>query len=391
MSNSGGIPELQYNHPEGRQRNRLEMDQWLRQEIPKVHWLRIIASKNPFNLPKQISWDMREIVLKHWLLDEMVRRGFIVGDQLGVNQTNSNDEGELRQFTQRLAYMVQAGQAVSPQHAEGVDMSQFQPPPPPMMGGSPVPPNGQPTAYPPGPPQPPGPPHGYAQPPMPPGPPAGPPQGYAQPPQPPGPPQPPPGYPQAPPQQAAPPQPPGGYAPPPGVPAGPPMGPPPGVPQQQQAAPPAPGGRGGRRKADAPAAAPPGPPPGPPMAGPPGAPPGFAPAPPFPGAPQVAAPPQHQQAQGFAPLPNGAPVQQGLPFPAAPAQQAAPAADPAVGQKLDQILTLLGQQAQRIAALEKQVVVLATLNTVLGRGMYQKQGSADPTVFLTELGIPLPQ
>lgn len=374
MSNSGGIPELIYNHPDGRQRTRLEMEQWLRQEIPKVHWLRIIANR-VFGLEKKLSWDMREIVLKHWLLDEMVRRQYIVGDQLGINQNSSNDEAELRQFTQRLASLIQAGQAVFPQHVEGVDMTQFQPPPPPVMGGSPVPPNGQ-QAYPPGPPQPPGPPGGYAQPQPPP---MAPPGNYAQPPQPPPAPQ------QA---YAPPPQPqgpPGGYAPPPPAGpnmAGPPMGPPPGIPQAAPQ-PSAGGRRGGNRKVEQAGAPqqPPAPPVGPPA--------GFAPAaPPF---PQQGAP----APGGFAPLPPNGQQSFQMPAPAAAPPQAPQVqqatVDPQLGAKIDQILTLVSQQATRITALEREVKMLGQLNTVLGRAMYQKPGSQDPAGFLTELGLPVPQ
>ncbi len=380
MSDSGGIPELKYNHPDGRMKTRLEMDQWLRSDVPKVHWLRIIASR-VFGLQKQVSWDMREIVLKHWLLDEMVRRQLIVGDQLGVNTNNSNDEQELRQFTQRLAAFIQAGHAVPPQQAEGVDMNGFTPPPPPNMGQ----PNGQ-QAYPPGPPAPPpappGPPQQFAPPPMPPGA----PQGFApqQPqyaPQPVSPPAPP---------QVAPPQ--HNFAPPPpGAPmAGPPMAGPPPAPPQQTAP------QGGRRtrgaKEGAPQMAPPAAP-VPPMPGPPGAPQGFAPAP-FPGAPQAPVPPP----QNFAPLPPQAPqapqqMQLPMPPPSAPQQQvAAPTVD------LTPILNAVGglqQQIQSLAAqneaLRKKVDVLSVVNTVLARAIYQKQGSPDPIGFLNELQLPIPQ
>lgn len=386
MSNSAEIPELQCNHPDGTKKSRMEMDQWLRKEVPKVHWLRIIACRT-LGLPKQASWAMPEIVLRHWFLDELLRRQAITGDLLGVSATAFSDENELRQFTQRLTALIQAGHAVQPQHAEGVDMNGYTPPPPPVMGGVPQQngQNGQ-QAYPPGPPQPPGPPgvpmgppqQQYAQPPQPPGPP-GPPQQYAQPPQPPGPP--------GPPMQQQ------SYAPPPGVPmqpqppmSGPPQPPapigPPGAPPQQA------GGRGGRKaKQDGASQGAPPAAPVPPM-GPPGAPQGnfapqgFQPAP-------VGAP------QGFVPpAPNGAPQMQ---FPQQPQmqqpQQQAPQGPDLSGlnQKLDQLLTLVGQQAQRIAELEKKIELNSMANTILCRAVYQRQGSADVKGFLTELGIQFPQ
>jgi hypothetical protein len=367
MSDSGGIPELQYQHPDGKPRTRLEMDQWLRKEVPKIHWLRIHASRT-FSLPKQISWDMREIVLRHWVLDEMLRRQLITGDQLGVNATTSNDEGEIRQFTQRLAALIQAGQAVQPQNAEGIDMNGYTPPPPPVMGGSPQ------AA-----------PQGYGPPPGPPGPPGVPmgPPGY-QPQQaaPPGPPQfqPPPGPPQAAPQ----------YAPPPsGVPMGPPqMQPPPmGPPQGPPAGPPAPTHGRRARKEAAPQAAPPAAPV--PQMGPTGAPQGFAPAGyAQPQAPQVAPPQYAPQVPQAAPQfqPSLQPQAMQAPQPQAPSIDLS-----ALTQKLDQALGAIQQLAASNAALSKKVEILSMINTVFVRGLYQKQGTPDASGLLTELGVALPQ
>jgi hypothetical protein len=353
---SGGIPELEYfDHQQGRPKTRLEMEHWLREKIPKVHWLRIIACKL-FHLPKPISWDMREIVLKHWLLDEMIRRQQITGDMLGVNQTASNDDGELRQFQQRLAALIQSGQAVLPQHVEGVDMNGFTPPPPP---------NGQ-SQYT-APPAPPGPPAGPPAPPMP----AGPPQGYAQPPmqqtQMPGP-----GFQAPPPPQQAAPMGPPGYGPPPGPPmSGPPMSPPPSAPPQQAAT-----GRGRRKAADA---------------GPPAAPPPAAPVP-------AMGPPGVQPPSGFAPLPAGAPSFGPPPVVATPPQaqntQMA-AAQNSIGdalyERLENLTKLVEAQGKQIAELQKVVQMTSMVTTILGRGMYSKQGTADVAGFLQELGQPLPQ
>lgn len=355
---SGGIPELEtYNHQENRPKGRLEMEQWIRDKIPKVHWLRIIACKL-YHLSKPISWDMREIVLKHWLLDEMIRRQQITGDLLGVNQNASNDEGELRQFQQKLRALIETGQAIQPHHAEGVDMS-FSPPPPPNMNGTPAPQNGQQQQYaaPPGPPAPPmpaGPPQGYGQPPMPQQTQIGGP-GFQAPP---------------PPQQVAPPpMGPPGYGPPPGPPmGGPPMTPPPSAPPQQAA-----GGRG-RRKAEGAQMAPPPAAPVPPMSGPPGAPAGFAPlpasGPSFGPPPTIAAPPQAQHSQ------------------------AAPSGGVDLGpvlQRLDALQKLVESQAAQIAALSRLTQLDSMALTILGRAMYQKPGTAVVADFLTEIGQPIPQ
>ena len=418
------LPDLQYQKPDGSPFTRLEMEQQMRDVWPKVYWLRIKANKI-YGLPKQPSFDMKEAVLRHWVLDEMARRGQIVGDQVGVNVQSYNDDNEQRQFIQRLTAMIQAGQAFAPKEGEGVDMSnlpqqppvpangqmapqQFAPPAPPMG----VPQNYAPPAGPPGfaPPAPPFAPPGMAPPPPAQGfaPPAqgfaplpaqgfaplpaqgfapgGPPQGF----QPAAPPQfaPPPGM--APPQQGAPMMPPG-YAPP----SGPPGYAPQAAPQQQMAAPqqaaPAPaGGRGRGRKAAGdgqPAAVPP-----------------AAPVPPMGAQPGYAPPPQ-QTAPGFPPLPQGgfpgfgqpqqAPQQQSF-APQQPTPQAAP--QQSVGTdlgpvlaKLDQLAGLVTQQAQIIGGLQRQITVLSMGAALTLRAAHSRQGAPDMESILKEIGVQLPQ
>ena len=140
MAESTTIPELVCIHPDGSKRSRLEMDLWIRENCPKVHWLRIISSRT-YGLAKQYTFDMKEIVLRHWLLDELVRRGHIHGDMVGVNPQTHNDETEARQFTQRLMVLVQNGQACQPKSEEGIDMTAFNAPPPPVLT-----PNGTPSS-----------------------------------------------------------------------------------------------------------------------------------------------------------------------------------------------------------------------------------------------------
>lgn len=366
MSDSGGIPALQYKRLDGGPRTRLEMDEWLRKEVPKVHWLRLHASRT-LGLPKQISWDMSEIVLRHWILDEMIRRQLIVGDLLGVNQNSYNDESELRQFAQRLSALLQTGQAIQPQHAEGIDMNGYTPPPPPMGG---VPQQPQQSTYqgPPSPPGPPGPPMGGpSYPSAPPGPPQ-----FQQ--QPPSPPAGPPGY--APPPAGVP------MAPPPMQAGPPPMGPP-------AAGPPAPtGGRRGKR-ADAPQQMAPPTGPVPPMN--PGAPQGFSPvgAPPAPGyAPQIMNNPMVPGVQG---VPQGL-VQPPQTFQQAPQPQQAPQVDlSTVHTKLDQVLNHLNSLAARNAVLERNLTLLSMAVVLIGRSMFQKPGALDAAAFLTEYEVPIPQ
>lgn len=353
MSDSGSIPDFQYNHADGTKRTRFEMDQWLRAEVPKVHWLRLHASKT-FKLPKNISWDMREIVLRHWLLDEMIRQNLISGDQLGVNTTASNDETELRQFIQRLASFIQSGYAVQPQHAEGIDMTSFTPPPPPVGGIS----TQTYSAGPPAPPPPPGPP--------------GVPMG-------------PPGYqpPMAPPNYSPP-----GYAPPMGPP-GVPSSPPPTM-TPAPVGPPAPGPGRRKRAEAAPSASPPAAP-VPPMGPPPGFPQptnfapvgGFVPVGPHPLGGITGTPAATAAMMGAQTVTLHAP---------AVLQPTTPVADlTGVLTKLDQVLNNLHSAFARISVLDKKIELLSLMNTVLCRAVYGKIGTPDVEGFLKELGVPLPQ
>ena len=112
-----------------------------------------------------------------------------------------------------------------------------------------------------------------------------------------------------------------------------------------------------------------------------------------PGAPPMMPPPGVPAGpQGFAPPPSAPAPQQ---FAAPPQQQTAPAPaaapDPAVQQKLDQILNnqqqILAGQA-RIA--QEWAVLQAGLATWL-RATYQRPGAPDLKSTLAELGIQFPQ
>lgn len=356
MAEPGGIPDLSYCHLDGTPRTRLEMEQWLRSEVPKVHWLRIIANRI-FHLPKQISWDMREIVLKHWLLDEMVRQRFITGDVLGINSNASNDESELRQFTQKLVALIQSGQAVQPQHSEGIDMTSYTPPPPSLGITTP---NGQPNTPP-----------SFSSPPGPPMAPSMP--QYQQAPTPPTLPS----YSPSSPPISAPPM------------NGPPMGPPtspPNVPAP--IAPP----RRGRPPKDpsavqqqvAPSSTP---------AQALTAPPGFSPT-------VMPAPQSQQESPRYAvPMPNIPGINTGgfapLPVPTTSAQ-VLPTTAPAselfkFEQKLDQLLNINKQQAEDIISLKRKVEIASMVTTILVRSIYHKEGSSDAAGLLAELGSPVPQ
>lgn len=336
VAQPGSIPDLKYAKADGTLFERIEMEKQMRETWPKVHWLRIKANKI-YGLQRQAAWGMLEPVLRHWVLDEMVRRGQVSGDILGVNVQSHEDENEQRQFVQRLVALVQAGKALIPQEGEGIDMSQFPPnptPPGPAPNGS-----GQPQSY--SPPQPPPTqiPPGYgtqAAPPMPQHPqyPTPPPSSFG-----------PPGFqPQGVPQPPAPPTPPVAGAPAPGP------------------------GRGrGRGRGGAPeTAVQPAPTPAaqvPPMAAP-------APAPaPIPSAPIAAAP-------AWAPLPA----------PPAPTGQAAPIPSDGSAQKIERLSIQIAELSAMVTALSQKIDLASRVATVVGRAMFQKDGELDAGLFLKEIG-----
>ena len=136
--NDTTIPELQYTKPDGTLLSRIEMEQQIKEKWSKpVHWLRLMANKI-YGLPKAPTFDMREAVLRHWVLDEMVRKGQVTGNLIGVNVQTYNYDAAQRQFLQSLVAMVQSGNALLPNEGEGVDMNQFTKPPP-----TPMPPHGR--------------------------------------------------------------------------------------------------------------------------------------------------------------------------------------------------------------------------------------------------------
>jgi len=338
MGAPDAIPDLQLSHPDGTPLTRIEADQHIRETLRKVHWLRILANKR-YGLAKQFTFGMTELMLRHWFLDEAIRRGEIVGDVVGINSPNYNDENEIRQFTQRLVCLIQAGQAVQPKEGEGIDMVNIPQSPPGTMNQQSIqgfiPPPPPPMGIPGGPPS-----QGFIPP--------GPPQSYS-PPQPPQPPQPQQNFiPQAPPMM------PPGYAPPPGTPSMmPPQSPPP------QAAPPTPARRGRGKAEAAPSNMPMG-------TG------GFV--------------PQVPQGQPFLPLPqNMAPQGQSfLPLPSAPNPNGASSTLDALLQKIDQL-------TQTVSVLSRKLDMTNLAVTALSRAHYMRNGTAEIEVWLRELGVQLPQ
>lgn len=361
MGSPDALPELPKTKEDGTPFSRIEYETALRDSVKKIQWLRILAHRE-LGLPQRQAWDMTEIMVRHWIIDEQIRRGVVLGDIIGVNAQTYQDEGEVRQFTQRLGAFIQTGHALMPKQGEGVDMSNFTPPP----GGMPMPPtNGQPQ------------PTQYAIPPAPVGAPTAPP-GFT-PPQPQSfvPPQPPayvPPQPQAQqPQPVAPPQqqtyqPPAMPPGPPGAPQG--FGPPPqpGVPQPPQAPPttavaPA---AGGRRKRGAGAEAAPQP---------------AAPVPPM----QQSVPfPGQQQAQPPAPMPAQAAY--------APPQAQQGGADVAQLQaEVADLRNIVSQMSNLLLGLGKQSTMTSMGVAILLRAKYQSPGTADIEGILRELKQTIPQ
>jgi hypothetical protein len=360
---------LAFNKADGSLLSRIEMERLVRDTWKKIHTWRIKANKD-YGLPKNQAFDMKPGVLLHWMLDEMIRRKQITGNEVGVNIQTYNDPNEAQQLNQRLIALIQVGQAVQPKEGEGIDMN----------GTAPPPPSGPWT-----PPPPPGAPPGY-------GPPPGPPpqqQGYAPPPPPPGPPAPPPGYgpppPAGPPPQYAPPQgPPPGYGPPPPQQQayGPPPGPPPGQPQYAPpppqgppaAAPAAAGSRRGKRGAAPGGSAPP--------------PPSAAPVP-----TQTSFPAPGQQPggmtmpqQAWSPPPP-AQQQQVPPPPPQHVQQAPAEQDDSGLAMLDALIKKVDGLSMMVTHLLKMMTISNMLATTTSRIVSSQNGPPDAETRLKELGV----
>lgn len=209
--------------PDGTQMTRVEAEKALWEQCKTSHVMRRVAASQ-FGLDSRYVWGLKPTSITHWILDELIRKRVISGEQIGVNPDLESDDSYFNSYIQKLAVFVQEGRALQPKEGEGINMSDFNHQMPP--------PNGQ-NGF--------APPNAFSQPPQQP-------QFQQQPPQqggyaPPAPPQfnagqssfgPPPQPSFGPPPPAAPPQ---NVSPPPSFP---PQGPPPPVaaPQQQGFAPP---------------------------------------------------------------------------------------------------------------------------------------------------------
>ena len=141
------LPPLELTHPDGRMKTRGEMESYLRAhpDFRTAHAWRRVASDSMYQWPIQKAYGIKQIFVLHWLLDEMIRRGQIHGDVLGVVAETPDSPQLLQEFSHKLAVAIQTGQATPPKDGEGIDMNNLPPPPP-------APPtNGQ-TLYPPPPP-----------------------------------------------------------------------------------------------------------------------------------------------------------------------------------------------------------------------------------------------
>lgn len=388
--------ELTLKKPDGSLFTRIEAEKELWDKCKTSHMMRRLAN-GQYGLDPRFAWMLKPTSITHWILDELIRKKLIAGEQIGIHPEQESDDAYFNTYIQKLRVFVEDGRALAPKEGEGIDMSDFQQ----------MPPNGQPPQAP-GYSPPPPPPMGYGQPP------AQPQQQFQPPPMPQqqgfAPPQgaPPPfgGQPQAPqfgapPQQQMPSFPPQGAPPPVSLPQ---QMQPPGMPQQQfqppqgmpqmappQGAPPAPPAQSPsnrRKKAD----------------GPPGALPGQQ-AMPF---PQMPAPPQGgfaaPPAQGGMPA-FGQPPQFGAPQQMS--QQAAPGDHAALGNggsnaQIAQLLALVESQAKTIAGLAETVGdlrrTIKAIDVVVGmqlRQIYQRAQPQHPNELGTEsafkeIGLPYP-
>lgn len=374
MAGTTSIQDLTLSKPDGSLLTRIEAEKELREKCKIFHNMGLLASYH-LGLENRFALGMTPTSIIHWILDEMIRKKLIAGEQIGVQPDLESDASYFNAYTQRLGVFVQNGQALMPKEGEGIDMSDFQqngappqgftPPPPPPMGYGQQAPQQQ---------------QQYQQPQQQGGfgpPPGAPPQNFG----------PPPGGPPAfgPPTGAP------GFGPPPG---GPPMGPPPGFPQQ--AAPPQPQM----------------PPQGmPPQQAAPPPPPAQAPSNRRRGKAAEAAPPaQAAPTQQTMPFPGGAPAQQPQGFGAPPAvpgygppvmgqpqaQQAAPQADTgALQAQINELKGIVNMQSQVLQQLLHIAKGIDAAVSITVRPYYEKLLPTQPSQLGTEatfkeIGLPYP-
>jgi hypothetical protein len=146
--------------PDGSAMTRLEAEHTIRTSLGTVHHMRHLASRD-FGLDKKLMFLIKPVSVIHWILDEMVRRKLIIGEEIGVKPELESDPNYFNTFQQKIAAFVQSNQAMMPKEGEGVNMSDINnmmppgappqnghpqtgfappPPPPPMFqSGAPTP------------------------------------------------------------------------------------------------------------------------------------------------------------------------------------------------------------------------------------------------------------
>lgn len=132
-----GSPELVLKRSDGSLLTRVEAEKELWDKCKTSHAMRRVAWSQ-FGLENRFAWMLKPTSIVHWVLDEMIRKRMIAGDQIGVQPELESDESYFNSYIQRLRVFVEDGRALKPKEGEGIDMSDFQNQMPPQ-NGQPVP------------------------------------------------------------------------------------------------------------------------------------------------------------------------------------------------------------------------------------------------------------
>ena len=119
---------------------RPEMEQRLNDVAPTVHQKRLQAIH--LGLDTRVALDMKPVTVRHWVLDELIRKKVIQGEILDISSDLGADHipEHFQQFLQKLGLFIEKGWALDPLPGE-VPMSNQLVPPPPVPGQPPAPPS----------------------------------------------------------------------------------------------------------------------------------------------------------------------------------------------------------------------------------------------------------
>src|SRR4051812_33963433 len=104
------LAQLALSKPDGSGLSRIEAEKELWDKCKIVHNMRLLAAYH-FGLENRFALSMTPTSAVHWLLDEMIRKRMIAGEQIGVQPELESDNSYFNSYIQRLRVFVENGQA----------------------------------------------------------------------------------------------------------------------------------------------------------------------------------------------------------------------------------------------------------------------------------------